>query len=181
MNDEDFAPGASAARWFCVQTKPRAEAEAAAQLARQNFTVFLPRLRSVRLRQSRRVAVVEPLFPRYLFLHADPGFQSLASVRSTRGACGLVRVGGHPAVVADALIAQLRARSDPDDCIDDLRQQLVHGDRVRIVAGPLAGLDAVFAARDGLHRATILLDLLGRPQTVTVPEHTLFKLVDRAA
>lgn len=168
-------------RWFCVQTKPRAEAEAETQLARQDFAVFLPRLRTLRLRQSRRVARIEPMFPRYLFLGADPSRQSLASVRSTRGVSGLVRFGGQPAVVPDLLIAQLRARVDADDCIDDPSQHLREGDPVRIVAGPLAGLDAVFAAHAGPHRASVLLELLGRTQHVTLPEHALFKRIGHAA
>ena len=86
-------PGESA-HWYCVHTKPRAEALALEHLQRQAFECLLPRIQHSVLRGGRRQRVVEPLFPRYLFLRANPEQQSLAAVRSTRGALGLVRPGG---------------------------------------------------------------------------------------
>ncbi|MBS0465459.1 MAG: transcription/translation regulatory transformer protein RfaH, partial [Proteobacteria bacterium] len=74
------------ASWYCVHSKPRAETLAAEHLLRQGYECFLPRiLRRVALpRAGRSRCVVEPLFPRYLFVQADPNVQSLAAIRSTR-------------------------------------------------------------------------------------------------
>ena len=44
-------------RWYCVHTRPRAEAQAREHLQRQGFEVFLPRLRRSVLRGGRRQAV----------------------------------------------------------------------------------------------------------------------------
>ena len=179
MTSEAFA--ASGVRWFCVQTKPRAESEAETQLARQDFAVFLPRLRTVRLRQSRRVASIEPMFPRYLFLGADPSLQSLASVRSTRGVTGLVRFGGEPATLPPGLIDALMAQADANAVIDAPPETYAASDRVRIVDGPLAGLLAAYREPLGAARAMILLDLLGQTQTVSIPMAWLSKTNARAA
>lgn len=179
---ESAIPGAFTARWFCVQTKPRAEAEAEAQLARQDFRVFLPRLRARRPRPARGVVtVVEPLFPRYLFLHADPLQQSLASVRSTRGVSGLVRFGGEPAVVPTRLIEALMAQADANAIIDTPPETFAPGERVRVVDGPLAGLVAIYREPLGAARAVVLLELLGQPQPVSLPWSWLCKTDTRAA
>ena len=179
MTSDAFATGGI--RWFCVQTKPRAEAEAETQLARQDFAVFLPRWRAVRVRRSRRVASIEPLFPRYLFLGADPSRQSLASVRSTRGVTGLVRFGGEPATLPTGLIDALMAQADTNAVIDAPPDTFAPGDRMRVIDGPLAGLMAVYREPIGATRAMILLDLLGQTQAVSIPLAWLSKTNARAA
>jgi len=54
-------------------------------LERQGFRCFLPLAVNPYQRRSARTTRIEPLFPRYLFLHAAADQQSLGPVRSTRG------------------------------------------------------------------------------------------------
>lgn len=68
-----------------VYTKPRCEAQAAEQLARQGYDVFLPPLEERKRRPGGWQWVAGPLSPRYLFLAAEVGQQDLAPIRSTRG------------------------------------------------------------------------------------------------
>ena len=171
----------SARRWYCIQTKPRAETIALEHLQRQGFECLLPRLRLRRLIARRLVERIEPLFPRYLFLAADPTTQSLAPIRSTRGVLGLVRFANEPAEVPPALIARLRADADPTGILDDRRQQPQPGDRVLLLSGPLTGLHALYAQTDGADRAIVLLQILGRDQRLVVPIDMLCKTLDRAA
>ena len=80
--------------WFAVYTKPRQEHIALLNLERQSFECYLPMAEGpMQRRGARNKAQHEPLFPRYLFLNADPQRQSLEAVRSTRGDVGLVRAG----------------------------------------------------------------------------------------
>lgn len=171
----------SARRWYCIQTKPRAEAIALEHLQRQGFECLLPRLRLRRLIARRLHERIEPLFPRYLFLAADPTTQSLAPIRSTRGVLGLVRFANEPAEVPAALIARLRADADATGVVDDHRQQPRPGDQVLILGGPLTGLHALYAQADGADRAIVLLQILGRDQRLVLPIEMLCKTLDRAA
>ena len=66
--------------WYCVHTKPRAEALALEHLQRQAFECLLPRIQHSVLRGGRRLRVIEPLFPRYLFLRANPAQPSLSLI-----------------------------------------------------------------------------------------------------
>ena len=57
--------------WFAVVSKPRQEKTALRHLQRQGFRCFLPMAENPYQRRSKkRQKIVEPLFPRYLFLNA---------------------------------------------------------------------------------------------------------------
>jgi transcriptional antiterminator RfaH len=155
--------------WYAVCCKPRQEAVAEENLLRQGFHVYLPR---IRLRQRRRghwIDAVEVLFPRYIFIRIDPLRRSTATVRSTRGAVGLVRFGGQPAVVPDAVMAALLQREDAASGLhQDNRPQFRAGEQVKLVDGPLVGMEGVFNEQDGDKRVIVLLELLGKVHNVTL-------------
>jgi len=167
-------PGESA-HWYCVHTKPRAEALALEHLQRQAFECLLPRIQHSVLRGGRRQRVVEPLFPRYLFLRANPELQSLAAVRSTRGALGLVRFANLPGIVPQSLIDCLHRDSDAQGVIVHTDTRPQPGDGVTVIAGALAGLRGVYAQMRGDQRAEVLLHLLGGAQRVLLPQESLQK------
>ena len=93
--------------WYLVYTKPRQEALAQANLERQDYGVYLPKVRQMRRRRGKQEAVVEPLFPRYLFIHLDTQSDNWGPIRSTFGVASLVRFGSEPAQVPDELVAHL--------------------------------------------------------------------------
>lgn len=165
----DLSPSGSVAYWFAVFSKPRREAEAVEQLERQGFTVFLPRLRVQRRQRGQWRLVVEPLFPRYLFLRAIPGLDDLRPVRSTRGVVGFVRFGGEPRPAPDTLITELQRACAVGDGLLELSDSLVPGSRVRILEGPFAGYEAELLSQDGHQRAQVLLTLLGQNHAVRMP------------
>jgi transcriptional antiterminator RfaH len=160
--------------WYAVATKPRCEAQAEEHLRRQGYDCLFPRIRRVRRTAAGLKARVESLFPNYLFLRADSERQSLAPVRSTRGALGLVRFGGEPAPVPDIVIACICERIDEADGLVRLRApELVPGQVVRVTEGPLLGWDAMFVAGEGLDRVRLLLQMLGGSREVTLPRQQL--------
>lgn len=155
--------------WYAVCCKPRQEAVAEENLRRQGYYVYLPRISATRRRQGQWIEVIEPLFPRYLFIRVDPVRQSTATVRSTRGAIGLVRFGGQPAVVPDEVIGTIAQREDAaSDLHRNYRPLFCIGDEVRLVGGPLAGMAGVFSHEDGEARVIVLLELLGKTNIVRV-------------
>ena len=160
-------------RWYCVHTRPRAEAQALEHLQRQGFDCLLPRLQRSVIRNGRRQMTVEALFPRYLFLRADADTTSLAPVRSTRGAIGLVRTAGLPATVPDELIERLRADANADGLITMPERRLLPGERVVITDGSLAGLQGIYTQAPSEQRALVLLEILGGAQSVALPIYLL--------
>lgn len=156
-------------RWYAVCCKPRQEAVAEENLLRQGFHVHLPRIRIRQRRRGQWIDAVEVLFPRYIFIRVDPARRSTASIRSTRGVVGLVRFGGQPAVVPDAVMDALRQREDAASGLhEDKRPLFNEGEAIKLVDGPLAGMEGVFTQIDGDKRVIVLLELLGKANKVTV-------------
>lgn len=155
--------------WYAISCRPRKEALAEENLLRQGFHVYLPRIRIPRRRRGRWVDVVEVLFPRYIFIQIDPLQRSTAPVRSTRGVVDLVRFGGQPAVVPNAVMNALKRREDPDSGLHyDSRPPMRSGEPIKLIDGPFAGMDGVFAQEDGQKRVIVLLELLGKANQISV-------------
>ncbi len=178
------------AAWYVAHTKPRQERTAAEQLRRQDFEVYLPLFKVFREpgRRHRASAALlpsdpagaaaitadpapiahEPMFPRYLFLRPTRATQSLSVVRSTVGVSRLVLFGHQPATLADDAVQAIRRA-------EDLRETAGLADigpyqpgmAVRLRDPALAGVQALVRAVSA-DRVTLLLDILGRPQTVQV-------------
>lgn len=161
--------GARGARWYLLYTKPRAETVARTNLERQGYGVYLPLVRQPRKRLGRRVSVIGPLFPRYLFIRLDTETDNWAPIRSTLGVVSVVRFGQLPAAVPDPLIADLRRREDEEGVQVLPAERYERGARVRITSGSLTGYEAIFLGRTGKDRVQVLLEVLGR-HTRTVVE-----------
>jgi len=148
--------------WYLIYTKPRQEALAQENLQRQGYGVYLPKVRLMRRRRGKQEAVVEPLFPRYLFIHLDTQTDNWAPIRSTFGVASLVRFGSEPAQVPDELVAQLKSQEGQEGLHEWAEPKLKVGDRVRVAEGPLKGVEGILLAKSGQERVMLLLEMLGK-------------------
>ncbi len=149
--------------WYLVQSKPRNEARALENLVRQGYETYLPLMEVERLQRGKLLKRMEPLFPRYLFLHLEEGNDNWGPIRSTMGVAGLVRFGQAYAVVSNEVMDAVRERTQ------DIRKSLFEsGDNVRVVSGPLLGLEGVFEISDGEQRSFVLLEFMQKQQRVSV-------------
>jgi transcriptional antiterminator RfaH len=151
--------------WYLVQAKPRQAERAELNLMRQGYRVYHPRIMVERIRRGRRLVAEESLFPNYLFIRLQRWVDNWYPLRSTRGVARLVAFGKDPLHVDDDLIEEIRRRllerpSEP---------ALSIGQRVQIVDGPFRGLDAIFKSHQGEQRVQLLIELLHRQVTLTLP------------
>ena len=152
-------------RWYVIQCKPRQDARALEHLKRQGFDCYLPTLSVEKLRNGKKLAGQESLFPGYLFVRMDVGRENWAPIRSTRGVSQLVRVRDQPLPVSSAIIEAIRLRL----AIQQPRHYLQAGDRVVITEGCFSQLEAIFIADDGDRRVTLLLNILQQEHTLSFP------------
>jgi len=127
----------------------------------QGYTTYLPMVRAAKRRNGRRRYVREPLFPRYLFIQLDQITDNWAPIRSTIGVSTLVRFGMEPAPISDAMIRAIRERENAEG-LHEIHTELREGSTVRVLDGPMMGLEGVFIARSGEQRVMILLELMGK-------------------
>lgn len=150
-------------RWFAVYSKPRLETVAESNLRRQSYETYLPLIKQARRRRSTWREIVEPLFPRYLFIRMTPKQNTMSPIASTRGVSNLVRFGHQISPVPEGLVEQLRAAENPASGFHGCKKPIfTQGEKVRVLDGPLAEIEAIFDSTDGDTRVTILLDILGR-------------------
>jgi transcriptional antiterminator RfaH len=157
-------------RWYIVHTQPNGEERARHNLERQGFGVYLPKYLKHR-RHARRIEHVRrPLFPRYLFVRFDPETAQWRSINGTFGVAHLVSNGNEPVPVPDKIVEAIQARHDDDELVVlHAPDTFEPGQKLEIVEGPFAWHTGLFQRLSDNERVVLLLDLLGRKVTVTVP------------
>jgi transcriptional antiterminator RfaH len=155
-------------RWLLLRTKPREERIACEQLARITSEVFLPLMRGRVRRWGRLVESIMPLFPCYLFARVNPE-REYSRLPYTRGLQGFVYLGDHPAMVPDAVIAELQRRC-AGGVIENPQRPLALGEPVVVVEGPFCQLEGIFERYcSGSERVAILLNVINGGTRVFLP------------
>jgi transcriptional antiterminator RfaH len=145
--------------WCCARLEPTREHVAEHFLSLAGYQTYLPRLRQRRRRHGRLIETRPLLFPAYGFITIENGWHT---ARWSIGVCALLMNGDRPAVVPDAIIAQIRAREGRDGLIQLApAPRFQPGAPVRVVAGPMTGLAGLYAGQRPHERVAILLTLLG--------------------
>ena len=166
--------------WLLIYCKPRQDSLAAANLQRQGFTVYSPEIRVAghEMGLRTRLQPVERLFPGYVFIHVDPGVQSISPVRSTRGVLHFVRFGARFASASEEIIE--RVRRNVVECSQRmaLRHTLQKGDKIKVNGSGFNDIDGVFSSSHGAERVRILLNVLGREAEVSVPREFVARVGD---
>ena len=160
-------------QWFVVHTKPRQEALAQENLLRQNFDVYYPLIKLTRRRKSDLLSVIEPFFPRYIFLRFDLTRDNWGPVRSTRGVCGLVKFNGVPKPVPAALIRAMKENENTDKLQIVSNKTWKPGELVEIEQGPFVGYHCIFQAQKSADRVCVLLDIVGKRTRATLLKRDL--------
>ncbi|NIV36305.1 MAG: hypothetical protein GWN58_44725 [Anaerolineae bacterium] len=151
--------------WYALYTKPKKEHQVDATLRGQGIETYLPTVQRKVRRRDRPDRVV--YFPCYLFARMDLSVVPRSTIDWMPGIRRIVGTGGQPAIVDDEIVEMVRQRLD---AIEEVGYgNLKHGDRVRIVSGPLQDLEAVFdKPMSPANRVRILLDVVGRMTPVEI-------------
>jgi transcriptional antiterminator RfaH len=150
------------AYWVAARARPQREALAQHFLELAGYAVYLPRLREHRVSHGRKIETRPPLFPGYLFVEIVIGWWQ---ARWCPGTLGLVMNCGLPVRVPDSVLDDIRKR-ERNGLVELPRPGLKRGDRVRVVAGPLAGHVGLYAGMKPHERIAVLLRLLGSQRRI---------------
>jgi transcriptional antiterminator RfaH len=166
------APQANGA-WYVVQTKPHHEERATANLQGMGVHTFLPRVHVAG--GARRGRLVQPLFPRYLFVRCN--ILTLGQkIAYTRGVSRVLGNDAGPLAVDDEVVELIRNRAGADGVIA-IAPTFCIGQRVRVAAGPFKDFVGVFAAElRPSDRVAILIRTVSNPVRVIVDRHDLAHL-----
>ena len=152
-------------QWFAAYTTPRHEKAVLRHFEVRRLESFLPLYTSVRRwKNGCHVAVKQPLFPGYVFVHIQR--RSAARVLQVPGVVSIVSSGREPSPLASDEIESLRAGL-PQRYFEP-HPYLTVGDRVRIVNGPLSGLAGVLVRKKNSMRVVLTLDLIMQSVAVEI-------------
>ena len=158
-------------KWFAVRTKARQEEIATMHYMRQGFTVYSPKVQSIRRHARKTEQVMRPLFPGYIFLHLNSHEQDWTAIGSTFGAIGPVRLNNYCPSVPDWVIAAIQSRENESGFIP-LRslgeKTLKSSSRVTVAMGDKE-IEGIFLNFRDEDRVVVLLDILQRQLPVVTP------------
>lgn len=159
--------------WYLLYTKPRAEKLAQENLQRQNFETYLPLITENHRRRGKYTSIIEPMFPRYLFIQLNCTTDNWAPIRSTLGVSSIVRFGNYPMLVPEYLLEQLRANENEHGIQYISENEFQTGDRIRIIEGAMAGMEGMYERQTSKERVTVLLNIAGQYTRVNMTRHNL--------
>ncbi len=152
-------------RWYVAHTSANHEKRVAQQLLQRSVENFLPLYDTVRRWKDRRMKLQVPLFPGYVFVQLP--LRDRLKVLQVPGVARLISFNGKPAALPDieiealrmGLAAQLRAEPHP---------YLKVGRRVRVIGGPLEGVEGILIRKKKACRVVLSLDVIMRSASVEV-------------
>ena len=123
--------------WHAVWTRGRHEPGVCKELAAKSIDAFLPTITRVSRWSDRSKLLAWPLFPGYCFARFEPVL--LSKVLRCNGVVSVLSNGGRPTPIPNFEIEALQ-RLVAAGLSYDPWPQLVTGSKVRVIAGPLAGV-----------------------------------------
>jgi len=173
MNPADH-PGIEASffepLWYAAYTNANHEKRVTQQLEQRSIEHFLPLYESTRCWKDRRVRLQMPLFPGYVFVKL--ALRDRLKLLQIPGVVQLVSFNGQPAPLPQEDIQAIR------NCLERSQQVEPHpylktGRRVRVVSGPLQGLEGIILRRKNKTRFVLTFELIMRSVAVEIDETEL--------
>lgn len=159
--------------WYVAYTQPKREQVAVANLIQQGFEAYLPQYKTFKKSPAGSLPVFGPMFPRYVFFRPGNTGQSMSGARSTRGVSFVLSFGLHPAVLKPEQLQAIQAcESERNQAGLEEISPFQPGLRVRLRNCGLHGLEGLVKSVSA-KRVTLLLELLGKQNTVCVEHHQL--------
>jgi transcription antitermination factor NusG len=168
LRNEEIANTAGASyepSWYALYTRHQHEKVVAQALAGKGFEIFLPQYKAMHQWKDRQKVVVLPLFPNYVFIHG--GLERMLNIVTTPGVHSIVSWGARPAVIPSKEIDAVRQLVEspfpvePHDFINC-------GDLVRVICGPLEGIEGVLVRKTRGVRLVLSVQMLSKSASVEV-------------
>jgi transcription antitermination factor NusG len=153
--------------WWAAYTKHQHEKTVAKLLAIRGAEVFLPLYSEARHWKDRNVQLTQPLFPGYVFIRENPDLR--LAVLATPGVFLIVANGSRVAVIPDAELQNVRKAVEGPSTLQP-HPYLNIGERVRIVCGPLTGVEGILLRRKNVSRLILSVDMLAQSASIEVNE-----------
>jgi transcription antitermination factor NusG len=154
--------------WYVFRVRPRHEKLVSMSLRGKGYEEFLPLTQSKRRWADRSTVIELPLFPGYVF--CDIERPEIGKILCTYGIIDVIRAGSSPLPASRSEIEGLRKASEAELQLESwpyVDSSATGG--LRILSGPLTGLEGILVQVRGKERLVLSVDLLRRSVLVELP------------
>jgi transcriptional antiterminator RfaH len=152
-----------AGQWWVVHTRSRNEKALARDLIHRNISYFLPMSWKVRRRSRRTIRSFLPLFSGYLFFCGQED-QRIELLRTNRVA-NIIKVKDQQKLIKELVQIDQALRAGAPLVP---HKYIKAGQRCRVIAGPLIGLEGIVVKTKSATRLVLQIDILGQAASVEI-------------
>jgi len=149
--------------WWVAHTKSRNEKALAHDLIRKNMCYFLPMSWKVRRKSRRTIKSLLPLFSGYLFFCGNE--EERSELWRTDRVANLIEVKDQQKLLKELLQIEQALRAGAPLIP---HKYIKAGQKCRVMAGPLLGLQGVVIKTRGATRLVLQVDMLGQAASVEI-------------
>ena len=150
-------------KWWVAHTKSRNEKALAHDLINREITYFLPMTWMVHRKSRRTIKSLLPLFSGYLFFCGDD--KSRVELLKTNRVANLIEVQNQKQFIEELVqIERVLRTGEPVTP----HKYLKKGQKCRVIAGPLMGIQGIIVNIKGQTRLVLQVDILGQAASVEI-------------
>lgn len=148
--------------WYVAYTKLFHERKTAENLLKMGIRSFVPVREEIHQWSQRKKKVMKVLIPQMIFIYGTPK-ERLAALELPAISHYMVLRGEHtPAIIPDNQMERFMFMVDySDETIEMFTSPLEVGQSVKVIKGPLSGLEGELVEIEGKSKVVVRLDLLG--------------------
>lgn len=149
-------------RWLVAIVRIHHEKKTSERLTKMGVENFLPIQQEVHNWSDRRKVVDRVILPMMIFVHVDPQEQKEVLTLSAISRYMVLRGESTPAVIPDQQMLRFKFMLDySDETICMSTSPLAPGEKIRVIKGPLAGLEGELVDMNGKSKVAVRLTMLG--------------------
>lgn len=151
--------------WYALRVRNGSEPSVVEALQSRHFRAYCPTQKERRRYSDRMKLVDKPLFPGYVFCRFD--VQKKLPIMSCPGVDYIVGFAGVPAAIPQSQMEGVRRMVEAGAIAS---ASFVPGDRVRVIGGPLEGVEGVLVREPRGHRLVVSIELLNRAASLYIDQ-----------
>lgn len=149
-------------QWLVAYVQSCLEKKTAERLAAMGIECYLPVQSEIRQWSDRRKRVDCLVIPMMIFVHVTPQERPLPLSLQAVSRYMVLRGESTPAVIPDEQMDRFRFMLDySPEAVEMCSAPLAPGDAVKVIKGPLAGLEGELITVNGKSKVAVRLDMLG--------------------
>lgn len=149
-------------KWFVAYVRMHHERKTTEKLSAMHIESFVPVREEIHQWSQRKKKIQRVLIPQMVFIHATEKERLEALTLSSISHYMVLRGEHRPAVISDEQMKQFKFMVDySEETIEIMDAKLVPGQSVKVIKGPLSGLEGELIEIGGKSKVVVRLDILG--------------------